>query len=66
MDERLVAHADGRPIVTLALRMQMDATSLDEIEIDGDPPIRCRFEGGIQGDRATVGLLLAAAKSIAR
>lgn len=65
MDERLVAHAGGRPLVTLALRMQMGAASSDEIEIDGDPPIRCRFEGGIQGDRATVGLLLSAAKAIA-
>jgi len=65
MDERLVAHTADRPIVTLALRMQMEATSVDEIEIDGDPPIRCRFEGGIQGDRATVGLLLSAARSLA-
>ena len=54
MDERLVAHAGDRPVVTLALRMQMGAASLDEIEIDGDPPIRCRFEGGLQGDRALV------------
>jgi 4-hydroxy-tetrahydrodipicolinate reductase len=30
----------------------------DEIVIDGDPPIRLRIEGGVPGDRATVGMVL--------
>jgi 4-hydroxy-tetrahydrodipicolinate reductase len=30
----------------------------DHILIDGDPPINCRFEGGIDGDEATVGILV--------
>lgn len=65
-DERLVASAGGCPIVTLHLRMAIDEPSVDEIEIAGDPPLRCRFEGGIQGDRATVGMLLSTARRIAR
>jgi len=31
----------------------------DSIRIDGDPPIRLHIEGGIHGDRATVGAVLA-------
>lgn len=30
----------------------------DEIHFDGDPPIRMRIEGGVPGDRATVGAVL--------
>ena len=30
----------------------------DEVRIEGDPPIRFRCEGGISGDRATVGAVL--------
>jgi 4-hydroxy-tetrahydrodipicolinate reductase len=32
----------------------------DEIRIAGDPPAVLRFEGGLPGDRATVGAVLAA------
>jgi 4-hydroxy-tetrahydrodipicolinate reductase len=66
MDEKLVARSGGRDVAVLHLRMDMNARSLDTIEIDGDPPIRCAFEGGIQGDRATVGLLLSAAREVGR
>jgi len=66
MDEKLVARVGGRDVAMLHLRMDMHAQSVDSIEIDGDPPIRCTFAGGIQGDRATVGLLLSAAREVGR
>jgi hypothetical protein len=54
--------ADGRPI-ELSLTMRLDATEpYDEIRIDGQPPIHARFEGGINGDQATVATVLNAAR----
>jgi 4-hydroxy-tetrahydrodipicolinate reductase len=33
-------------------------SSYDAVEVDGDPPIDLRFQGGIFGDTATVGMLV--------
>jgi len=36
----------------------------DEIRIVGDPPVHLRIEGGIHGDRATVGMVLSTIRAI--
>jgi 4-hydroxy-tetrahydrodipicolinate reductase len=50
---------NGRLFARLDLRMEYGlATPFDEIRIAGDPPLHLRFEGGVPGDRATVGAAL--------
>jgi 4-hydroxy-tetrahydrodipicolinate reductase len=52
---------DGRVVATLDLTMVHGLEdAYDEIRIAGDPPAVLRFEGGLPGDRATVGAVLAA------
>lgn len=61
-----VAHlqtSDGCRI-DVQLRFEMGATDVDEITVDGDPPITVVAQGGIQGDKATVARLLAAARVV--
>lgn len=41
------------------------AKPFDEIVIDGDPPVRVKIEGGIQGDRATVGMVMSSIRASA-
>ncbi len=61
IDHRLVATA-RRGRVELHLQMYVGAaTPADEIEIDGEPPMRACIDGGTQGDLATVAALLNAA-----
>jgi 4-hydroxy-tetrahydrodipicolinate reductase len=56
----------GRVFASLHLKMQYGLDQpYDEIRVDGDPPLRLRFEGGISGDRATVGAALSAARWVA-
>ncbi len=51
--------ASGRSVAVFDLRMAYGLKNAhDEIVVRGDPPIRSRFEGGISGDRATVGAVL--------
>jgi len=50
---------NGREIVSLDLRMYVGAPeSYDMVEIEGVPPIKVKFMGGIQGDQATVAALI--------
>ncbi len=56
--------ATKRVVATYDLEMAIGlAKPYDEILIDGDPPIRLRIEGGIQGDRATVGMVLSSIRA---
>jgi 2,4-diaminopentanoate dehydrogenase len=49
--------------VELRLRMEMTpAQEYDEVVVEGDPPVRLRIDGGVHGDRATVGKLLNAVR----
>ncbi|MBM4015818.1 MAG: dihydrodipicolinate reductase [Planctomycetes bacterium] len=65
IDHRLVATAP-RGVVELHLEMYVGAEApRDEVEIDGDPPIRARLDGGTPGDLATVAALLNAAPAMA-
>lgn len=48
----------GRPLLELELVMVLDASEPhDAIEIQGVPPVRAYFPGGIHGDRATAALV---------
>jgi 4-hydroxy-tetrahydrodipicolinate reductase len=52
-------HVDGAPRVTLDLKMYVGAErSYDAVQVEGTPPLDLRFEGGIFGDTATVGMLV--------
>jgi 4-hydroxy-tetrahydrodipicolinate reductase len=53
--------ASRRVVASFDLRMEYGlAGAHDEIRIDGDPAFRARIEGGVPGDRATVGAVLSA------
>jgi len=53
------AKRDGKEFLSLDLQMYVGAKAPhDEVRIDGTPPITLRFEGGVAGDTATVGILL--------
>jgi len=53
------AFRNGKEIVSLDLRMYVGAPeSFDLVEIEGVPPIRAKFTGGIHGDHATVAALI--------
>lgn len=61
-DEWRGGEADGISI-DLRLRMEMSPSEeYDEIRVEGDPPIQLRVQGGVHGDRATVGRLLNAVR----
>jgi 4-hydroxy-tetrahydrodipicolinate reductase len=50
---------DGERPLTLDLKMYVGAeASYDAVEVEGDPPIDLRVQGGIFGDTATVGMLV--------
>lgn len=53
----------GRQI-ELRLVFELSGRDLDEIAIDGDPPLEIVARSGVQGDRATVARLLAAARVV--
>ncbi len=51
----------GKPL-SLSLTMRLDAErGMDEIEIEGEPPLKVAVEGGLNGDRATVASVINAA-----
>jgi len=50
-----VATMNGRSVIELDLKMYLDAPDPhDAIQIEGEPPLRVRIEGGVAGDHATV------------
>ncbi len=56
------AFKDGREVARLEVIIALGAPDPhDLIEISGDPPLRCRIEGGVPGDRATVWTVVHAA-----
>jgi len=57
----------GAPQLTLDLKMYVGADeSYDAVNVEGEPPIDLRFQGGIFGDTATVGMLVNTAPLAAR
>lgn len=65
LHQRLLVSHEGELKITMELVMAMGAADpRDEVEIDGDPPIRSVIPGGVQGDRATVGIMINAARAI--
>jgi len=55
----------GREVLTLELRMHVGVKeSYDSVEIDGDPPLSLRIDGGIFGDTATIAALVNAVPKI--
>ncbi len=65
--QHLVLKHDGREVLTMELIMAMGAEDpRDEVRIEGDPPVHMIIQGGIQGDRATVGIMLNAAEAIGK
>lgn len=58
---------NGGEVVRLELQMYVGAADpRDEIEIDGDPPIRAVVPGGFHGDIATAAIVVNAAPAVVR
>jgi len=56
---KAVAPGTRRVVAAFDLKMAFGLPDpRDEIRFEGDPPIRMRIEGGVPGDRATVGAVL--------
>lgn len=67
MRQTVTALVGGQPALSLELVMVLDAADPeDAIDIDGVPPIRARFPGGIHGDRATAALVKHLLPTLAR
>jgi 4-hydroxy-tetrahydrodipicolinate reductase len=65
--QRVVARTPGtgKTVVVYDLKMARNLEDPhDEIRIDGDPPVHVRIDGGIHGDRATVGMVLSTIRAI--
>ncbi|MCS3632591.1 4-hydroxy-tetrahydrodipicolinate reductase [Salinibacter ruber] len=61
-----VGQVGGESRLSLDLKMYVGAdASYDAVTVDGDPPIDLRFQGGIFGDTATVGMLVNMAPRVA-
>lgn len=58
------ATADGRTVLLHFEAHSGVEASFDEIEIDGTPPLKLRFVGGVFGDDATAAAVLRAARVI--
>ena len=57
--------ARGETVVELDLQMYVGAPDpRDEIFLEGDPPVRLRFEGGIMGDSATAAILVNSTRQV--
>jgi 2,4-diaminopentanoate dehydrogenase len=65
LHQRAEARASGRVLVTLDLKMYLDAKEPhDAIQIEGDPPLDAVLKGGVAGDQATVAALVNTARRI--
>jgi hypothetical protein len=65
--QRVVARVPGtrKTVAVYDLKMARDLKNPhDEIRIHGDPPVHVRIDGGIHGDRATVGMVLSTIRAI--
>jgi 4-hydroxy-tetrahydrodipicolinate reductase len=59
------AKVDGRVCLTLDLKMYLDAPNPhDACQLEADPPLNLRLEGGVAGDTATVASLVNAAPRV--
>ena len=59
------AKVDGRVCLTLDLKMYLDAPNPhDACQLEADPPLSLRLEGGVAGDTATVASLVNAAPRV--
>ena len=53
----------GKIVASYELKMAFGLSDPhDEIRVAGDPPLHLRFEGGVSGDRATVGSVLSSVR----
>jgi len=67
LHQRAEARAQGRVVVTLDLKMYLDAKDpYDAMQIEGDPPLDLMLKGGVAGDQATVAALVNTARRILR
>jgi len=65
VDQTVSGQVAGRRVLMLRLQMYLGAKSLDSVYIQGRPPLRMIFEGGIHGDAATPAILLNMAPRVA-
>jgi len=57
---------DGKEVLSLDLQMYVGAKDpYDQVTVAGTPPLKLRFDGGVPGDQATVGILLSMAPLVA-
>jgi 4-hydroxy-tetrahydrodipicolinate reductase len=67
LHQRAEARRNGQVLVTLDLKMYLDALGPhDAIRIEGDPPLDVLLRGGVAGDQATVAALVNTAARILR
>jgi hypothetical protein len=65
LHQRAEAKVNGRIVLTLDLKMYLDAADPhDAIQIVGDPPIELRINCGVAGDQATAGALVNTARRL--
>jgi 2,4-diaminopentanoate dehydrogenase len=55
--QRAAVVSGGREVLRYDLQMSAGAAATDEIEIDGDPPVRQHIAGGINGDIGTAAVI---------
>ena len=49
---------NGKNVITLEFVSHANVKRpYDEVEIDGEPPIRARIRGGVHGDLGTIGMV---------